>query len=301
MTKYVNNEEVMAKAEQIADMLVKVSSWKDPHDIKLYGIPRGGIPAAYAVTSFLPNSRIVDEPGIADVLVDDIIGTGRTKESREKLYPDKIFVSLFEGKQEEWLIFPWELNMAGSADDIPRRLIQFIGEDCEREGLKDTPDRFLRAWEFWTSGYKTNDQHLLKSFVDGSENYDELVFVGNIPFYSHCEHHLAPFFGYAHIGYIPNQKIVGLSKLSRVVDMFARRLQVQERLTTEIAKLLDKFLLPKGLGVVLMARHLCMESRGVSKPRTITTTSSMKGCFKKEASARSELLQFISNLKTENI
>src|ERR1700720_275570 len=148
-------------------------------------------------------------------------------------------------------------------ENLITQLLHFvIGEDVTRGGLHETPKRVVKAWKEWTSGYGKNAADLLKTFEDGANGCDEMVLVKNIPFYTHCEHHLAPFFGTATIAYIPNGKIVGLSKLSRLLDMYARRLQVQERLTNQVADALFEHLEPKGVGVIVQARHLCMESRG---------------------------------------
>lgn len=159
-------------------------------------------------------------------------------------------------------------------------LLSEIGEDVSREGLTETPKRVSKAWKEWTSGYNKNASEILKTFEDGAENSKEMVLVKNIPFYSHCEHHLAPFFGTATIGYVPNGKIVGLSKLSRLVDMFARRLQVQERLTNQIADALQEHLSPLGVGVSITARHLCMESRGICQQGHSTKTFAFHGVLK---------------------
>lgn len=178
--------------------------------------------------------------------------------------------------------------MAAPQPDLFRRLLEQLGEDPDREGLHETPSRVARAWAEWTSGYGQDPAAVLKCFEDGSENYDEMVFQGNVVFHSHCEHHLAPFFGVAHIGYIPNGRVVGLSKLTRLVEIFARRLQVQERMTRQIAEALDEHLKPLGVAVVLRARHLCMESRGVRKIGTHTTTSAVLGVFKDKPEVRVE-------------
>ena len=158
-------------------------------------------------------------------------------------------------------------------------LLTSVGEDVSREGSKETPKRVAKAWEFWCSGYNKNAEDILKVFEDGGETYDQMVTVKDIPIYSHCEHHLAPIFGTATISYIPNGRIVGLSKLSRLADMYARRLQVQERLTDQIADALHKHLQPKGVGVVIKARHLCMESRGICQQGHITITTSFGSNF----------------------
>jgi len=156
--------------------------------------------------------------------------------------------------------------------------------------LLETPSRVAKAWKFWGSGYEQNPADVLKTFEDGAEGCDEMVFVRNIPFYTHCEHHMAPFFGTATIAYLPDKRIVGLSKLSRVLDIFARRLQVQERLTQQVADALMTHLQPLGCGVVITARHLCMESRGVCKQGHDTRSSALRGIFKTERDVRAEFL-----------
>lgn len=172
-------------------------------------------------------------------------------------------------------------------------LLRFVGEDPNREGLKETPKRMLTAWRFWTSGYRLRVEDVLKTFADGAEDYHDLVFQGNTPFYSICEHHLAPFFGVAHIGYIPSGRVVGLSKLARVVEIFARRLQCQERITKQVTHAIYDVLQPKAVGVVLRARHMCVESRGVQKPGSVTYTSCLLGAFQTDQAARNEFLRFV--------
>lgn len=178
-----------------------------------------------------------------------------------------------------------------------RGLLELLDPDHGREGLQDTPVRVLKAWQEWTAGYNVDAEKLLKTFKDGADNYDEMVFVGCIPFYSTCEHHLAPFFGVAHVGYIPSGSIVGLSKLPRLVECFARRLSVQERITTQIAEALTTVLKPTGVGVVLQARHMCMESRGINRPGTVTTTSALRGKLKTEPDTRAEFYKMIDQAK----
>lgn len=175
--------------------------------------------------------------------------------------------------------------------DIIAQLLKNLDDDPGREGLQKTPERYQRfIKEFF-------EHQPLRVTVFENENYDEMVIQTNIAFYSICEHHLLPFFGYGAVAYIPDKKIVGLSKLARTLDHFSRRLQTQERITTQVADFLETKLQPKGIGVVLTARHLCMEMRGVEKPGTQTTTSCLKGSFKSNASTRSEFLQIIqSNL-----
>ena len=183
------------------------------------------------------------------------------------------------------------MNTAVGENVITDLLQEVIGEDVRREGLRETPARVVKAWRHWTSGYDVDIAKLLKTFKDGAEDYDEMVLVKNIPIYSKCEHHLADIFGTATIAYIPNGRVVGLSKLSRVADAFARRLQVQERLTTQIANALDEHLQPSAVGVIVKARHMCMESRGICQQGHHTVTSALRGVFKTDPTARAELLR----------
>ncbi|WP_297455954.1 GTP cyclohydrolase I FolE [Persephonella sp.] len=173
-----------------------------------------------------------------------------------------------------------------------RLFLEAIGEDPDREGLKDTPDRIVRLWE----EFKSHENFNMTVFEDIGE-YDEMVVVRDIQFYSLCEHHLLPFFGKAHIAYIPDKKVCGLSKLVRVVNKFAYRPQVQERLTDEIAQFLEKELKPKGVAVVLEALHLCMAMRGVKNPTSYTVTSKLIGRFKEDEKTRNEFLNLIHNGK----
>lgn len=179
----------------------------------------------------------------------------------------------------------------GAAKGLITGLLQFVGEDPSREGLRETPERVLKAWQHWCGGYKQDPRDVLKTFEDGAEGVDEMVLVGPIQFYSHCEHHMAPFHGSAWVGYIPNGRVVGLSKLARVVDIFAHRLQVQERMTNEIANAIHEGLNPLGVGVIVRATHHCMCSRGVNKQDSFTTTSALRGAIKDKGKARSEFLR----------
>jgi GTP cyclohydrolase I len=176
-------------------------------------------------------------------------------------------------------------------NELIAKLLKHLDKNPDREGLRETPQRYQKfIKEFF-------EDRPFNFTVFENEGYDEMVIQTNIAFYSLCEHHLLPFFGYGAVAYIPKQKIVGLSKLTRTLEHFSRRLQTQERITTQVAEFLEEKLQPKGIGVVLTARHLCMEMRGVEKPGTQTTTSCLKGSFKANASTRSEFLQIIqSNL-----
>ena len=178
--------------------------------------------------------------------------------------------------------------------DSFREIISGIGEDESREGLLKTPERAAKAMQYLTQGYQQDPEKILKSALF-KEDYSELVLVKDIELYSLCEHHMLPFFGKAHIAYIPNGHIVGLSKLPRLVDVFARRLQVQERLTLQIRDCLDKVIQPKGVAVVIEANHMCMQMRGVQKQNSMTTTSAFTGEFLKEERTRQEFINLISN------
>jgi GTP cyclohydrolase I len=175
-----------------------------------------------------------------------------------------------------------------------RILLEQIGEDPLRDGLRKTPERVARSLAFLTAGYGQDPRSVVGDALFDAE-YDEMVAVTDIELYSMCEHHLLPFFGRCHIAYLPSEKIVGLSKLARLVDVFARRLQVQERLTTEIANAIDEILAPKGVGVVIEARHLCMMMRGVGKQNSRAVTSCMVGRFRQDARTRGEFLSLINS------
>ena len=181
------------------------------------------------------------------------------------------------------------------ADQL-RRILALVGEDPEREGLRRTPERFEKALTFLTSGYQQDPDKLLSAAVFGV-CYDEMVVVKDIEMFSLCEHHLLPFFGKCHVAYIPNKKVIGLSKIPRLVNLYARRLQIQERLTQQIAQALQKHLYPDGVGVVIEARHLCMVMRGVEKQNSQAVTSAMLGSFRESKQTRDEFLALIGARK----
>ncbi len=182
-------------------------------------------------------------------------------------------------------------------NDHVMALLKQLDPDPSREGLRETPSRYRRALQEMTEGYHVDTTKLLKVFKDGGENYDEMVFVGAIPFYSMCEHHLVPFFGVAHVGYLPFKgRIVGLSKIPRLVDAFAKRFTVQERITTMVADTIEKVLTAKGVAVQLQARHMCMEMRGVAKPGAVTTTQALRGLLKKP-DAKAEFQMMVAQAK----
>jgi len=183
-----------------------------------------------------------------------------------------------------------------SVADLVRKIIKIVGEDPEREGLRKTPERYEKALKLLTSGYDQNNDTVLNG-ATFSVCYDGLVVVKDIEFFSLCEHHLLPFFGKCHVAYLPNKRVIGLSKVARLVNMFARRLQIQERLTNQIAKSIEEKISPEGVGVIIEARHLCMQMRGVEKQHGQAVTSAMLGAFRQNKQTRDE---FLSLVRTKN-
>jgi GTP cyclohydrolase I len=276
--------------------------------IKLYPIPRGGVYVALAIkaaaaapTKFI----IVSDPSQADAYVDDIVDSGNTRLRTFRTYGEKPFYALVDktvpghenhkrpGEGPTWWVFPWEKMSAESGpEDNVRRIIEYIGDDPEREGLKDTPARVVRSYAELFAGYKMDPAEVLKTvFTDGA--CDEMVVLTNISFFSTCEHHLLPYFGTASVGYVPRGRVVGISKLARLLDVFSRRLQLQERITIQVTAALDNFLEPLGSACVLKASHMCMACRGVRQPDTELITSSMTGVFRDRPEARAEFFQLV--------
>ena len=179
-------------------------------------------------------------------------------------------------------------------DQLVREMIIRLGEDPDREGLATTPERVSKAYRFLTKGYHEAPSTVLEGALF-DVSYDEMVIVKDIEMFSLCEHHMLPFFGKVHVAYIPNGKVIGLSKIPRLIELFSRRLQIQERLTTQIAETIQRVIEPQGVGVVIEARHLCMMMRGVEKQHSAAVTSSMLGCFRHEEETRSEFLSLIRN------
>ena len=274
MKTFINWEQIFERANKIKE--------KYP-DAKFWGIPRGG----QVVAGILGNA--VDNMNDCDVIVDDLIDSGATYNkyiSHNK--PIEVLIDKRKEFTNEWIVFPWE-NAEGDIDVNITRLLQYFGEDVEREGLKETPKRYIKFLKEFLNPPKWN------CTTFNGEGYDEMIIQTNIPFYSLCEHHLAPFFGYGTIAYIPNKRIVGLSKLARTLETFARRLQNQERITTQVAEFLVEKLKPRGVAVQLTAKHMCMEMRGVKKHNTWTTTTKLIGRFKEDNSVRMEFLNGIRN------
>jgi GTP cyclohydrolase IA len=181
---------------------------------------------------------------------------------------------------------------SASFEDLVHEMLVRLGEDPQREGLLRTPERVQKAFQFLTRGYNEDPETLLKNALF-TVNYDEMVIVKDVEMFSLCEHHMLPFFGKVHVAYIPNGKVIGLSKIPRLIEIFSRRLQIQERLTTQIAETIQKVIQPQGVGVVIEARHLCMMMRGVEKQHSAAVTSSMLGCFREEQETRTEFLSLI--------
>tara|TARA_R110000744_G_scaffold128003_1_gene235004 strand:- start:1 stop:840 length:840 start_codon:yes stop_codon:yes gene_type:complete len=256
-----------------------------PKGTKYYGVPRGGQIIAGMT------GAAVDTIEEADVIIDDLIDSGATEE-RYKKY-NKPFLALIDKRielQGEWLVFPWESQEGDTeetVEDNVRRLLQYFGEDATREGLLETPKRFIKFFKEFLNPPEWNC-----TTFEG-EGYDEMIVQTNIPFHSLCEHHIAPFFGTGTIAYIPNKRIVGLSKLARTLETYSRRLQNQERITMQVADFLWNELEPQGVAVQLTAKHMCMEMRGVKKHDTFTTTTKLIGIFKTDSSARQEFLNSI--------
>ena len=269
--------------KEVYSRLYEITS-KYENNTKYYGVPRGG--SIVAGLTYRP-AKTPDE---ADVIIDDLIDSGKTMQNHAKY--GKPFEALIDKRKEyknKWIVFPWEKTENGeeTIEDNVIRLLQYFGEDPNREGLKETPKRFIKFFDQFLNPPKWNC-----TTFEG-EGYDEMIVQSNIPFQSLCEHHIAPFFGIGAIAYIPNKKIVGLSKLARTLETFSRRLQNQERITTQVAEFLMNELDPLGVAVQLKARHMCMEMRGVKKHDTFTTTTKLLGVFKDKQEVRSEFLNSI--------
>ena len=288
-------QEVYLRAEEIAQEILENY---EEGPLMIYGIPRGGIPVAQAVYQKIQNIKFLGvewkqtlknmavlmttDASSATIFVDDIIDSGATKAKYLSEYNAKSFYALVnklkDNLENEWFVFPWEtmVNEEGPEQNI-KRILQYLGEDVNREGLKETPERVIKSWETLYSGYRQKPGDIFKTFDSG--NYDQMVILKDIEFYSMCEHHMLPFFGKVHIGYIPEDKVVGASKMARLVEVFARRLQIQERMSQQITEAMLKYLCPEGCGCVIQAQHLCMTARGVEKQSSVFITSSVQGSF----------------------
>lgn len=261
----------------------------------IYGVPKGGMIVAGFLAQLAAGYQLSSDPGNATIIIDDIEDSGATRQMYEKNYPHAKFVSVYRASDfEGWIVFPWEADHpAGeeSVEDNITRVLEYIGEDPSREGLRETPKRVVKSWNELYSGYSQKAEDFLTVFE--SDGYDQIVLLDNIEMYSMCEHHMLPFYGKAHVAYIPDGKIVGISKLARIVDMYSRRLQNQERITQQVTDALMNYLKPKGAACIIEAKHMCMCARGVGKQNSVMKTSSMKGAFLEEHEARAELMNLL--------
>ena len=280
-------------AEKLTHRVFRECGNKDEY--RLYGVPRGGAYAALMVRRRMEVDfgvecvRMLHTPKGADFIIDDIIESGKTRDK----FPGVPFGALIDKKAEGidyWVQFPWELNEAGPEDAVTR-ILEYIGEDPSREGLVETPKRVVKSYSELFAGYRQNPEDFMKVFSDGA--CDEMVLLRDIEFQSCCEHHMLPFIGVAHVAYVPNGKVIGVSKLARLVDLYAKRLQIQERLCQQVTTALDEHLTPLGSACVIEAKHLCMTCRGVGKQNSVMTTSSLTGVFKESQSTRNEFLSMI--------
>jgi GTP cyclohydrolase I len=274
----------------------------DSGDVEaVYGIPRGGCPPALLVAGLL-DLPMVDAPTATTLVVDDLVDTGTTltrytsAHHADALYrkphsPAHLAPHAIE--LDGWLVFPWEPPSEVGPEDAVVRLLAWMGEDPHRDGLRDTPMRVVKAFGEMTDGYRLDEADLLGVTFDVV--FDELIMLRGVEFTSLCEHHLLGFSGTVDIGYIPDQRVVGISKMARLVDVFAHRLQVQERLTQQIADAMQQHLEPRGVGVVVTAQHSCMGCRGARKPDADLVTSAVAGIIKDDPRARLEFFTMRRN------
>lgn len=269
------------------DMRVRIRLSKAQAYKKWYGVPRGGSVVAAM------SGRAVDTPEEADCIVDDIYDSGKTKRLWRTRFPLKPFIVMVDKRNEfrnDWVEFPWEKPGDVDIEDSVIRLLQFVGEDAARDGLRDTPKRVVKALKEMTCGYDQDPALILKRDFDG-DGYDEMICTKRLQVVSICEHHMLPFTGHAWIAYVPNKRVVGLSKMSRLLKCYMRRLQIQERLTKQVAEAMMKHLKPLGVGVMIDAVHSCMSCRGVMEPESSMVTTALTGVFKRPA-VRMEFLHY---------
>jgi GTP cyclohydrolase I len=282
--------------ERDIDILVDKIQKSGNQYLGIYGIPRGGSIIAVALGREL-NLPLVSKEMVTSrkiLVVDDLVDSGKTRmrwrdfdfaclhvKERAKLTPVNYFnhISYF-----------WEENESPAEDSVIR-LLQMVGEDVTRDGLKETSKRFVNSWKYLFSGYNADVKNIIKCF-DG-DGYNQIVLLKDIELYSMCEHHILPFIGRAHIAYIPNKKVIGISKLARLLEVFSRRLQIQERICEQVTETLMTYLQPQGAACIIQAEHLCMRMRGVQKQNSVMVTSSLKGVFLDNLATREELMGLI--------
>ena len=299
-----------AQAVMTEELSEDIKAFADSLDLKnkdtIYGVPKNGTIIAWKVVHYLYTKDIKTyvtyNPKRATVIVDDLIDSGRTMQKYVQGY-GKPFEAVYYKqdkhknngckKKDEWIIFPWEADPLQNDDQEKHvvRILEMIGEQPDRNGLKDTPKRYLKALKEMTRGYEQDVSYT----VFEKDGFDQIVILKDIKFFSLCEHHLLPFHGNASVAYIPNKKIVGVSKLARVVEKFACRLQNQERIAEQISDELTRNLEPRGLAVILNGMHSCVACRGVRQVDALMTTSKITGIFREDHKARSESFQLLSN------
>lgn len=292
---HVTIETVAAEARSVADR------WRNHPGLEaVHGIPRGGLVPAAIVAAQL-NLPVTSDPAPSPnvLVIDDLVDSGATlKPYRDAATPvDALYRKPYSPLNtpttvEGWVTFPWEQTLETGPTDAVIRLLQWVGEDPTRNGLKDTPARVVKAWAEMTDGYEQDPASILARTFD--EHSDEMVLVTGIDFVSLCEHHILPFTGTAAVGYLPSSNVVGLSKIPRLVHAYAHRLQVQERLTNQIATAITKHLQPHGCGVLITAHHSCMSCRGIRQANAQMTTSALHGSFRDDPQVRSEFLTLVT-------
>jgi len=270
----------------------------------IYPVPRGGIPVAIALSEKLKLPLTI-KPHKATLIVDDLVDSGTTRQKFpnndfacihiKKHTPKNLYPEYFVSEKDCWIEYWWE-KMANEqpAEDAIIRIIEMIGDDPNRSGIIETPDRVIKSFREIYAGYHQNPKDVIKTFEDEKKQFGGLVYLKDIEFYSMCEHHMLPFFGSAFIAYIPNGPVIGASKMARLLDIFARRLQIQERIGEQVTETLMEYLKPIGAACLTEAKHLCMACRGVKKQHSVLGYSSLKGVFlensNKGIAARNELM-----------
>lgn len=284
-----SKDQITITTEQLKDSIRETFGRKYSPDSKVYGVPRGGYNIALII-EMLGLGYVVDSADQADVIVDDVIESGVTRDQYVDKYGKLFYAVYSKTKSDPWIIFPWEQSKMEDAKNNVVRMLELIGEDPTREGLLETPARVVRSWDKLYGGYKQDPEHVMKTFVDGACR--DMVILKDIAYYSTCEHHLLPFFGKVSVGYIPNGRVIGVSKLARLVEIYARRLQIQERMCSQIADAVVTYLNPHGVMVLCEGQHFCMTARGVEKQDAVMVTSSVHGSFVEEK-VRNEFLHLI--------
>jgi len=276
----------------------------------IYGVPQGGVVPAQALSNLLKIKLTTDYKKYKAkniLIVDDLMDSGQTikafanydvavlgKKSNTLERKSKKQTFIGGDFPDEWIHFWWEPSVekgVGGIHDNVTRILEYIGENPSREGLVETPKRIVKSWGKLFEGYGQQPKNIMKIFADGA--CDEMVLLKDIELYSMCEHHMLPFFGKCHIAYIPNHKVIGISKLARLMEIYARRMQIQERIGDQITTALMKYLEPLGAACIIEAQHFCMKARGIEKQNSIMVTSSLKGVFLEQPEVRAEFMRLI--------